>query len=106
SGKTLRKYPVVITCTKVEYFYAKGKKRAIMTGSPKARQELRAGSWREITAPTAIYEEEKELLTLKSGEGGRDVRLKNSAGDDLVAESLAISTVEGKERMTGVKVEG
>jgi lipopolysaccharide export system protein LptA len=106
SGKTVRKYPVSITCTKVEYWYAKGKKKAVMTGAPKARQELRAGSWREITAPTAIYEEEKELLTLISSAGGRDVRMKNSAGDDLMAETLVISTVEGKEKMSGTRIEG
>jgi len=106
SGKTARKYPVVVTCEKVEYTYAKGRKQAIITGSPRARQQMRAGSWREITGPKAIYEEEKEILTILSTDGGRDVRMKNSAGDDLMAQKLVISTTEGKEKMTGTLIEG
>lgn len=104
--KTGRKYPITITCTKVEYFYAKGKKRAILTGSPHARQELKAGAWREVFAPTAIYEEDKEVLTLKSSEGGRDVRLKNSNGDSFVAETIEVSTVQGQEKLKAFHMEG
>lgn len=106
SGKNARKYPVVVTCTKLEYTYAKGNKKAVLTGSPKARQEMRAGSWREIAAPTVIYEEEKELLTLLSGAGGRDVKMTNSAGDHYTAEQIVISTTEGNERLSGTRIEG
>lgn len=106
TGKTVRKYPTVVTCEKVEYFYGDGGKRAILTGNPKARQEMRAGAWREITAPKAVYEEDKNLLTLVSESGGKDVRMKNSKGDDLVAETLEISTKEGDETIRGTHIEG
>lgn len=106
SGKSFRKYPVIVTCNKIEYTYSKGNKKAIISGSPRARQQLRAGSWRELTAPKAIYEEEKELLTLLSEVGGRDVKMTNSAGDSFTAEKLEISTVEGQERLSGTRLEG
>lgn len=104
--ETARKYPIIVTCSKIEYFYTEGSKRAIMTGNPKARQTLKGDAWRELTAPTVIYEEEKELLTLMSEPGGLDVRLKNSLGDDLVAEVLVISTKENDQWMTGKHVSG
>jgi len=106
SGKTVRKYPIVITCRNIEYFYQKGSKRAIITGSPVARQELRNNAWREITGPRAIYEEEKEILTLKSTPGMREVVMKNSLGDEFHVETLVISTKEGDERITGYGAEG
>jgi hypothetical protein len=106
SGKTARKYPVIVTCQRVDYVYAKGRKQAVITGSPKARQVLRGGAWREIIGTKAIYQEEQELLTILSKEGGRDVRMTNSAGDDLTAETLVISTTAGKEKMTGSMIEG
>jgi hypothetical protein len=81
-------------------------KKAVMTGSPKARQELPEKAWREITAPMVIYEEDKELMTMLSGEGTKDVRMKNSLGDDLLAETIVISTKEGDERITGTRIEG
>ncbi len=103
---TARKYPIVVTCAKVEYVYAEGMKKAVMTGSPKARQTLQGDAWREVTAPTVIYEEEKEILTLLSEPGGLDVKLKNSLGDDLIAETLVISSKEGDQWMTGTHVSG
>jgi lipopolysaccharide export system protein LptA len=106
SSKNLRKYPIVVTASNVEYFYSKGAKKAIITGSPKAVQQLRNGLWREVTAPRAEYEEEKELLSLFSSGEGKDVKLKNSAGDDFVAVSVQITTTSGKERMTGKGIEG
>ncbi|MCH8273638.1 MAG: hypothetical protein IH851_02475 [Armatimonadetes bacterium] len=106
STENLRQYPIVITCEKVEYFYQEGEKRAILTGSPKARQDLGEGAWREITAPLALYQEDEELLTLESSEGERDVRLTNSNGDDLTAKRVVISTVEGKEEYTAIEIKG
>lgn len=106
SGRTIRKYPIVITCRNIEYFYQKGTKRAIITGSPVARQELRNNAWREITGPRAIYEEEKEILTLMSTPGLREVVMKNSLGDEFHVETLVISTKEGDERITGYGAEG
>lgn len=106
SAKNLRYYPVMVTCSKIEYFYRKGSRKAIVTGSPKARQELKAGTWREITAHRAVYEEEADLLTLFSEGDGQGVRMTNSAGDDLVAETITVSTVEGSERLTGTRISG
>jgi hypothetical protein len=103
----LRKYPIVVTAEKVEYWYAEGRRRAEVTGSPKARQDLPGGEWREITAVRAAYDLEAETLTLFSGApGAQDVRLKNSAGDDFVAEEVVISTVEGNETIRGKNVSG
>ncbi|MDQ2985435.1 MAG: hypothetical protein M3R13_01780 [Armatimonadota bacterium] len=106
SAKNLRKYPVVVTAANVEYFYQKGAKKAIMTGEPKALQQLRSGTWREVTAPRAEYEEEKEILNLFSSGEGKDVRMKNSAGDDFIALSVRIGTIPGKETMSGKGIEG
>jgi hypothetical protein len=106
SSKNLRKYPIIVTSSNVEYFYTKGSKRAIITGSPKATQQLAGGSWREVIAPRAEYEEEKELLSLFSNGNSKDVRLRNSAGDEFVALSVQIVTTSGKERMSGKGIEG
>ncbi len=78
----------------------------MITGSPKAHQDLASGAWREVTAPMAVYEEEKEILTLLSVNQGKDVRMKNSNGDDFLAETVIISTVQGKEKVTASHLEG
>jgi len=106
SAKNLRKYPIVVTASNVEYFYAKGSKKAIITGEPRALQQLRAGTWRELTAPRAEYEEEKELLSLFSAGEGKDVHMKNSAGDDYIAKNVRVGTTPGKETFSGNGVEG
>ncbi len=105
-GKSLRKYPIVVRAEKVEYFYRKGNKRAVMTGNPVARQELSLGAWREMSGPIAIYEEEKELLTIQGTKGKLEVNMTNSLGDAFKAEMLIISTVEGDEKITGIAIEG
>jgi hypothetical protein len=103
----LRDYPILITAERIEYWYAEGAKRAEVTGNPKARQELPEGAWREITAPRVLYDQEKELLTLLSRTpGAQEVRLKNSRGDDFLAEEVVISTVEGNESVRGKNVTG
>ncbi|MER3466043.1 MAG: hypothetical protein C4340_02360, partial [Armatimonadota bacterium] len=38
--------------------------------------------------------------------GAQEVRLKNSQGDDFVAEEVEISTVEGNESVRGKNVSG
>lgn len=106
STDNAREYPIVVTCTKVEYFYTKGSKKALISGSPKARQDLGGGAWREVTAPLAIYEEEKELLTLLSEDKGQDVRVTNSTGDDMMGEMIVISTEEGNRKVTGTRMVG
>lgn len=103
----LRDYPILITAERIEYWYADGARRAEVTGNPKARQELPDGEWREITAPRALYDQEREVLTLLSRTpGAQEVRLKNSHGDDFVAEEVEISTVEGNESVRGKNVSG
>lgn len=106
SAENLRKYPIVVTASKVEYTYAKGSKKAVVTGSPKAIQRLLAGSWRELTAPRAEYEEESEILSLFSSGEGKDVHMKNSAGDDFIARSVRVGTKPGKETLSGNGIEG
>ncbi|GIV01987.1 MAG: hypothetical protein KatS3mg015_0817 [Fimbriimonadales bacterium] len=103
----IRKYPIVVTADKVEYWYTEGRRRAEVTGKPKARQDLPGGEWREIAAVRAVYDLEAETLTLLSGApGAQDVRLRNSAGDDFVAEEVVVSTVEGNETIRGKNVSG
>lgn len=106
STENLRKFPIVVTSSNVDYFYSKGAKKAVMTGEPKALQQLKAGSWREVSAPRAEFEEEKEILNLFSSGDGKDVRMKNSAGDDFIALSVRIGTTSGKETMSGKGIEG
>jgi hypothetical protein len=77
-----------------------------MTGEPKAHQQLRAGVWREVTAPRAEFEEEKDVLNLFSSGDAKEVRMKNSAGDDFLALSVRIGTVQGKETLSGKQMEG
>ncbi|MER3414219.1 MAG: hypothetical protein C4341_08310 [Armatimonadota bacterium] len=103
----LRDYPILVTAERIEYWYTEGSRRAQVSGSLKARQELAGGGWREITAPKALYDQEREVLTLLSSTpGAQEVRLKNSQGDDFVAEEVEISTVEGNESVRGKNVSG
>jgi hypothetical protein len=104
--ETLRRYPIVVTCEKAEYFYKEGARRAVLHGPLKARQDLTEGVWRELTAPSATYLEEEELLIFKSAEGKKEVRMVNSIGDDLVAEEVTIYTVQGNETLTAKNPEG
>ena len=106
SSENLRKFPIVVTAANVDYFYSKGSKRAVMTGQPNALQQLRAGTWREVTAPRAEFEEEKEILNLFSNGDSKDVRMRNSAGDDFIALSVRMGTTSGKETLSGKGIEG
>jgi lipopolysaccharide export system protein LptA len=106
SSENLRKFPIVVTAANVDYFYSKGSKKAVMTGEPKALQQLRAGTWREVTAPRAEFEEEKEILNLFSNGDSKDVRMRNSAGDDFIALSVRMGTTSGKETLSGKGIEG
>jgi hypothetical protein len=67
---------------------------------------LRAGTWRELTAPRAEFEEEKEILNLFSSGDAKEVRMRNSAGDDFIALSVRMGTTSGKETLSGKGVEG
>lgn len=92
SPKTRRKYPIVILAAKIEYWYKKGARRAIISGSPQARQELQGGRWRAVWTTTAYYDGEKELLKLASVEGKKTTRVKTSTGNDIQCNWLELST--------------
>lgn len=104
NAKTLRQYPTAITAEKVEYWYAKGSRRAIITGAPQARQELPEGRWRHMWAHEAHYNGETEFLTLLSRAGKADARAQTSIGDDVIAEKVIVSTKEGDDDMEAKNV--
>lgn len=103
----LRQYPTVIEAGKVDYYYKEGQRRATVTGSPWARQQLGATDWRTISCFSAQYDGEREKLTLKSkADNVRDVRMRNSVGDDLMAFYLVVSTKKDDDEMEGEGVVG
>ena len=98
SSDNIRQYPIAMRAEKIEYWYRKGERRAILTGDPFARQELGALQWREVSANKAEYDGEAEYLVLRSA-GTQRVRLKNSTGDDLTATYMKVSTQKGNDEM-------
>jgi hypothetical protein len=94
STKNLRQYPLVVLAPAIEYFYKKGERHAIISGNPQARQDLPENEWRYVWADNALYDGEKELLSLFSAKDKRDVIMKNSVGDELYARSGVLSTKE------------
>lgn len=107
STKNIRKYPVSVTATKVEYWYGKGSRRAIITGQPQAQQELTNGRWRYVWTVRAEYDGENEKLKLlSSGPGKRESRMKNSRGEDISAEWFEISTKEDDDEWAAFKMVG
>lgn len=99
SGDNIHDYPITVTASRIEYWYAKGKKRAVITGSPQARQEFPDGSWRMVWAHSAVYDGEKETLDLKSKGDDPMVRMLNSLEEDMRAVSVLVSTKEGDDMM-------
>jgi LptA/(LptD N-terminal domain) LPS transport protein len=105
SSKNLRKYPLSLTSNQIEYWYKKGERRAKITGSPQARQELPEG-WRYVWAGTALFDVEKDLLTLESAPGKTEVVLKNSLGDELFGVWGQLSTKEDDDEYSFKKGKG
>lgn len=99
-SKTLREYPTVMVGDKIEYWYAKGSRRAVITGSPQARQELPDSEWRYVWTNVAYYDGEAETLKLVSAGDKKDTRTKTSVGDDFVADWLLVSTKEDDDTMS------
>ena len=97
STKNLRQYPLIVLAPSIEYWYKKGERRANITGSPQARQDLPDNGWRYVWSDHAKYDGEKELLSLFSAPTKKDVIMKNSVGDELYAESGVLSTKEDDE---------
>ena len=106
STKDKRKYPITIWAEKVEYWYQKGHRHAIITGSPTARQDFPGERWRQVWTHTAYFDREKDLLKLVSSKDRKDTRLRTSVGDDLVATWLELSTKEENETWQGEGIEG
>lgn len=106
SDKSKRKYPIAIRSNKIEYWYKKGNRHAIITGAPQARQDMANGRWRAIWTTTAYYDGEKDLLKLASPEGKKTTRVKTSIGDDLLCDWFEISTKEDVEKWRAYGVEG
>lgn len=105
SSKNRKKYPVRIYAQKIDYIYAKGQRRAVITGSPQARQELAGGRWRAVWANSAIYDRERETLEMRTG-GANKVRIKTSLGDDLTATWFKVSTRDGDDSYEAKNLEG
>jgi lipopolysaccharide export system protein LptA len=97
NAKNLREHPLSITAEKIEYWYKKGSRRALISGKPQARQELPEGAWRYGWAPNARYDGEAEVLYLTGAKSKQEVVMKNSLGDLLEAESATLSTKENDD---------
>jgi hypothetical protein len=106
SGKTTRKYPLIILSDKIEYWYAKGSRHAIITGNPQARQDLAGGRWRYAWTHEALYDGEKETLKMVSTEGQKDTHVKTSLGDDFIADNATVSTEEDNDEVEAEGVKG
>ena len=104
--KNLRQYPLVVLAPAIEYWYKKGERRAVITGSPQARQDLPDKGWRYVWADNAKYDGEKESLALFSAPTKQDVILKNSLGDELYGVSGVLSTKEDDDTYSFKKGRG
>lgn len=105
-GGNRRKYPTTILCKRIEYWYRKGERRAVLSGEPQARQDLPGGRWRAIWTHSATYDGEAERLKMASAEGKKDTRIKTSLGDDLVAKWIEVSTKEDDDEWSAEGLEG
>jgi lipopolysaccharide export system protein LptA len=103
STDNIKKYPTTIRSDKIVYWYKKGDRHAVCTGAPQAQQEFSEGRWRMAWTHEADYDGEKDTLTLISTSGQRDSRMKNSIGDDGIAERFVLSTKDGDDSFDSVK---
>lgn len=102
SDDSIRKYPATVFAQKIEYFYAKGSRHAIITGSPQAQQELPGKRWRRVWADHGLYNGEDETLRLFPAGKDLGVVFKSSIGDDLHTDFCRLSTEDGNsENETG-----
>lgn len=105
-GGSRRKYPTTVIAARIEYWYGRGQRRAVITGSPQARQDLPGGRWRQFWAHRAEFDGERESLRASSRPGQKDVRVRTSIGDDLRAVWFLTSTAEGDDSWEGEGIEG
>jgi len=87
--ENVKKYPIVITCDEIEYFYRR--KTANLKGNLKATQTLKNGKIRTLTAQKAEYDQKKELLTLTG-----NVTIEFEKGK-LLTPKVVVSVKEGDE---------
>lgn len=87
--QSARRYPVVVTCDQIEYFYRK--KIAYLKGNLKAVQKVKDGKTRTLTAQSAEYDQKKEILILKG-----NVVLEHEDGR-FNAPEVIVSVKEGDE---------
>lgn len=106
SSGSAKQYPVSLTASKIEYWYGKGQRRALVTGSPQAMQTMDRGRWRYIWAHRAEYDAEAERLKLFAAEGQDDLRVKTSLGDDVTAAWFDISTKENEDDWSALGLKG
>lgn len=109
SDDNIRKFPSKVIADNIEYWYRKGERRAVITGSPFARQDLPEG-WRLGWAITGYYDGEAKTLTLKSSkdvlnaaeaEGAREVFFFLSIGDIFKAVEITFSTDDENRKWSG-----
>ena len=101
SSKNLRDFPLVVSSDRIEYWYAKGSRHAMITGSPQARQGLKGDEWRHVWSRSSFYDGEKETLKLMSAEKKQEALMKNSLGDHMQNEYLIVSTKEDDDTIEG-----
>jgi hypothetical protein len=106
SSGTGRKYPVSVTAGKIEYWYAEGQRRAVITGAPQAMQQLAGERWRYVWAVRAEYDGEKERLKMLASDGKDDLRMKTSLGDDVTARWIDLSTKEDEDDWSALGLKG
>lgn len=106
SGKNVRDFPMSISCDKIDYVYAKGRRRALIEGNPQAHQNLSDVAWRRVWCKSAIYDGEAETLELMSSKDAFETRMVNSIGDDMTASRIKLSTQEGDDSMTARSIKG
>ncbi len=106
SGENRRKYPVVATAERIEYWYARGSRRAVITGNPRAQQDMPGGRWRRMSAPIAKWNGEKDLLRCESSPGQKDTVVETSLGDRVTATWFEVSTKEGNDSWAAAGIDG
>lgn len=104
--ENLRKYPTSVIAKRVEYWYRKGSRKAIITGDPQARQEIPNIGWRMVWGQSADWNGETDELLVKSAEGAKDARLKMSNGDSFKAFWFKITTQEKSDKWEAKNAEG
>ncbi len=106
SAESFRQFPVTVIAKEVEYWYREGNRRANISGSPQARQEMVGGRWRRAWSHTAKWDGQTEILTLISRPQQKDARFKSSLGDDFKAFTFELLTKDGSDSWSGNGVEG